>query len=157
PATRIDAYAKGGFYGFLPSHHRSTEPKMYDSPVCWLPHTADNSAGGQLWIPKGSFGPLGGMPVHLSYGRCKGMLLLMNRTTDGVWQGGCVDIPGWQFESGVKTGKFHPRDGSLYVVGLSGWQTSAKKDGCLHRIRYVGGQLSIPTKLSVHPNEVRLT
>jgi hypothetical protein len=85
------------------------------------------------------------------------MLLLMNRTTDGVWQGGCVDIPGWQFESGVKTGKFHPRDGSLYVVGLSGWQTSAKKDGCLHRIRYVGGQLSIPTKLSVHTIEVRMT
>ena len=32
----------------------------------------------------------------------------------------------------------NPRDGSLWVAGLKGWQTTAAHDGALHRIRYTG-------------------
>ncbi len=51
PMTRIDVYHKGGFYGDMRAHHRPTPPKTYDPPLLWLPKEADNSAGGQMWVP----------------------------------------------------------------------------------------------------------
>src|SRR5205807_2058805 len=51
PATRIDLYRKGGFYGDMRAHHRATPPKTYDGPLLWLPREADNSAGRQVWVP----------------------------------------------------------------------------------------------------------
>jgi hypothetical protein len=54
PATRVDLYQKGGFYGDMRTHHRKEPPKIYDPPLLWLPREADNSAGGQVWVPEGS-------------------------------------------------------------------------------------------------------
>ena len=51
PATRIDEYKKGGFYGDMRAHHRKEPPKTFDAPLCWLPREVDNSAGGQVWVP----------------------------------------------------------------------------------------------------------
>lgn len=155
PATRIDLYKKGGFYGDMRAHHRETPPKTYDPPLCWLPRQVDNSAGGQVWIPKGKWGPLGGMMLHLSYGKCR-MLLVLPQKVEDVMQAGAVDL-GLQFLSGIKTGRFHPIDGNLYVVGLQGWQSAAVKDGCLQRVRYTGKKITLPVGLSVHTNGVKLT
>src|SRR5262249_57819561 len=76
PATRIDLYQKGGFYGDMRTHHRAKAPEFYDPPLLWLPREIDNSAGGQVWAPEGKFGPLSGHLLHLSYGRCKMFLVL---------------------------------------------------------------------------------
>jgi hypothetical protein len=156
PATRIDQYRRGGFYGDLRAHHRPTPPAIYDPPLCWLPREIDNSAGGQVWVPEGVFGPLGGRPLHLSYGRCKAMLLMRQELPDGTVQGGATDL-GWNFVSGVKTGCFHPRDGHLYVVGLNGWQTAAKRDGCLQRVRYTGRAVVTPLSIEAFAGSLRLT
>ncbi|HEX3135699.1 MAG TPA: hypothetical protein VHX44_19205 [Planctomycetota bacterium] len=32
---------------------------------------------------------------------------------------------------------------------MRGWQTNAGKEGCLHRIRYTGAPVTLPTKLNV--------
>ena len=58
-------------------HHRAVPPKIYDAPICWLPRDIDNSAGGQTWVPPDTFGPLAGLPLHFSYGRCKPMFTAM--------------------------------------------------------------------------------
>jgi type 1 glutamine amidotransferase len=155
PATRIDLYKKGGFYGDMRAHHRAVAPKIYDEPLCWLPRQFDNSAGGQVWVPKGKWGPLSEMMLHLSFGKCRMMLVLPQQVGDAV-QGGAVDL-GLQFLAGVKTGCFHPRDGHLYVVGLQGWQTAAVKDGCLQRVRYTGKKVMLPIGLSAHENGIKLT
>ena len=42
------------------------------------------------------------------------------------------------------------------MVGLNGWQTAARRDGCLQRVRYTGQPLNVPTELSVHTDGVRL-
>jgi hypothetical protein len=135
-------------------HHRAKPPATYDGPFCWLPREADNSAGGQVWVPPDAFGPLAGKTLHLSYGRCR-MLLLLRQTVGDVEQGGAVNL-GVEFLSGAKTGRFGP-DGHLYVVGLRGWQTGAKQDGCLQRVRYTGRPLRVPTDLSVHADGIKLT
>jgi hypothetical protein len=155
PATRLDLYKKGGFYGDMRAHHRTTPPERYDQPLCWLPRQIDNSAGGEVWVPGGKWGPLSNMMIHLSYGRCRMMLILPQKVGD-IEQGGAVDV-GLQFLSGVSRGRFSPKDGHLYLVGLNGWQTAAVRDGCLQRVRYTGEPVRLPVGLSAHENGVKLT
>jgi hypothetical protein len=155
PGTRIDEYRKGGFYGDMRAHHRNVAPKTYDPPLCWLPREVDNSAGGQVWVPDKTFGPLAGLPLHLSYGRCKPFVLLRQECDNGVVQGGVAGLD-VKFLSGVCRGRFGP-DGHLYVCGLTGWQTAAQADGCLQRVRYTGKPLDVPVKMVVNDNTIRLT
>ncbi len=155
PATRIDEYRRGGFYGDMRANHRTPPPTTYDGPLCWVPREIDNSAGGQVWVPPNTFGPLAGLPLHFSYGRCRPYVLLRQECGEGVVQGGvtALDV---NFLSGVCRGRFGP-DGHLYVCGLNGWQTAAKADGCLQRMRVTGQPLDVPVKLAVAGNTVRLT
>ena len=156
PATRIDQYKKGGFYGDMRAHHREVPPKTYDEPICWLPREVDNSAGCQVWVPDDArWGVLAGLPLHFSYGRCKAYVLLRQELGDVV-QGGVAELP-LRFLSGSRTGKFHPKDAQLYVVGLNGWQTAAKADGSLQRVRPTGKALDIPVKMEVVTDGVKLT
>ena len=156
PATRIDQYKKGGFYGDMRAHHREVPPKIYDEPLCWLPREVDNSAGCQVWVPDDArWGALAGLPLHFSYGRCKAYVLLRQELGDVV-QGGVAELP-LRFLSGSRTGKFHPKDAQLYVVGLNGWQTAAKADGSLQRVRPTGKALYIPVKMEVVTDGVKLT
>jgi hypothetical protein len=155
PATRVDEYQPGGFYGDLRAHHRAKQPLIYDGPLTWVPHEVDNSAGGQVWVPENTFGPLAGLPIHFSYGRCKMFVLYRQSFPDGTVQGGVCDL-GPQFLSGVCRGRFGP-DGHLYTCGLNGWQTAAKADGSLQRVRYTGKPVTAPVKLEVVPTGVRLT
>jgi hypothetical protein len=151
PATRLDFYKQVGFYGDMRTHHRPVPPKIYDEPYLWLPKEADNSAGGQVWVPKGQWGALGGHMLHLSYGRCKAYAIL----PDGDrFQGAAVDL-GLTFLSGSARARFQGND--LYVVGLRGWQTAAKKDGCLQRVRYTGKPFPFPVGYHVEPDGVTLT
>jgi type 1 glutamine amidotransferase len=153
PVTRIDQYKKGGFYGDMRTHHRDVPPKIYDEPLLWLPKEADNSAGGQVWVPKGEWGDLSGRMLHLSYGRCKAYAIL----PDGdKFQAGAVDL-GLTFLSGSARARFNPVDKQMYVVGLMGWQTAAKRDGCLQRVRYTGKPYPFPVTFSVHARGVNLT
>lgn len=155
PATRIDEYRRGGFYGDMRTHHRKVPPKTFDPPLCWLPREVDNSAGGQVWLPDGRFGPLGGHLLHLSYGRCKALLLLRHEEAGQV-QGGAYDL-NLKFLSGVMRGRFNPKDGCLYVCGMTGWQTGAAEDGCLQRVRYTGKPITLPTKLAAKKGRLELT
>ena len=156
PATRIDQYRPGGFYGDSRAHHRETPPATFDVPICWVPREVDNSAGGQVWVPPGSWGALGGLPLHLSYGRCRAFVLLRQELPGGLVQGGVADL-GLQFLSGVCRARFRPADGHLYLCGLNGWQTAAKADGCLQRVRYLGTPPDVPVKLVAGGNTLRLT
>jgi len=151
PETRLDVIKPGGFYGFMPMHKRKVAPKTYDPPLMWIPRVLDNSAGGQVWVPKGKGGALGGELLHFSYGRCTMMHILR----DGL-NGGAVPLP-VRFLSGACRGRFNPKDGHLYVTGLLGWQTAAIRDGCLQRVRYLGAELRQPIRMKVHANGIRLT
>jgi hypothetical protein len=155
PATRIDVFRRGGFYGDMRAHHRIVPPDIYDGPLCWLPRQVDNSAGGQVYVDRDDFGPLSRRYLHLSYGKCRWLLLMMQQCGDD-WQGGAVDL-GLTFLSGIQRGRFNPRDGHLYLAGMDGWQTAAQTDGCLQRVRYTGKKFVTPVELAVERSGVRLT
>jgi len=93
--------------------------------------------------------------LHFSWGRCL-MMLVLRDVADGVPQGAAVPLPG-RFLSGAMRGAFNPRDGHLYVVGSTGWQTSALKDGCFQRVRYTGKPLDVPIEWHVRRNGLALT
>jgi hypothetical protein len=69
----------------------------------------------------------------------------MRQAIGDVQQAGAVDL-GLFFQSGAMRGRFGG-DGNLYVCGLRGWQTAARRDGCLQRVRYTGKPLTTPIGL----------
>ncbi|MCC6781921.1 MAG: hypothetical protein IT457_03675 [Planctomycetes bacterium] len=141
PACRLNLSTNGSFWGCMATAHREPAPTTYDEPVCWLPMSVDNSGGGQVWIPKGSFGALGGMMIHQSYGQSSNYLVLMQEHA-GKTQGAVVRLPA-DFESAQMRGRFHS-DGHLYVTGFQGWQTNAAKETAFQRLRRTSAPLHLP-------------
>jgi hypothetical protein len=45
----------------------------------------------------------------------------------------------------------------LYVAGLNGWQTAARRDGCLQRVRATGQPFRMPSAWTTTPTGVRLS
>ncbi len=117
-----------------------------DLPLCWIPMAIDNSSGGEVWVPEGlRWGPLAGRLLQLSYGKCT-LFQVLQETVDGIPQAGLVKFP-MKFSSGVMRGRFHPKDGQLYLSGLRVWQTDGAKDGCFARVRYTRKPLTLPVAL----------
>lgn len=154
PASRLDLIRPGGFYGFMNAHHRETPPTTYDGPLCWIPHSVDNSCGGQTWVSGDKWGPFENHMLHTSYGKCE-LFLVIQEQIGGVDQAGVYKFP-LRFESGAMRARFSPHDGQLYVSGLKGWQTSGAKDGCLQRVRYTGKPVFMPKTLHLHENGIRI-
>lgn len=153
PVCRLNWVKPGGFYGSLGLDHRTPAPTRTDPPLCWLPFAVDNSAGGQVWAGP-QFGPLSGELIHLSYGKCRAFHVL-SQDVDGIRQGGVVPLP-WKFDSSAMRGRVHPQDGSLWVTGHKGWQTTATRDGALHRVRFTGKPFPTLTGFTVQPQAFEL-
>ncbi|HIG29714.1 MAG TPA: hypothetical protein EYQ50_18725 [Verrucomicrobiales bacterium] len=154
PVCRLNWVQKGGFYGCLGTAHRNPLPDTFDPPLCWLPFSVDNSSGGQVWVEGDHWGIPDGELLHLSYGKSSVFRVLKDEV-DGVVQGGVVKFP-LRFQSSVMRGRFNPKDGQLYVAGLKGWQTTAARDGALHRVRYTGRTWKSVSSLKVYSNGIEL-
>ncbi|MEY3535081.1 MAG: hypothetical protein RLZZ582_657 [Verrucomicrobiota bacterium] len=142
PTSEIAEIRPGGWYGFGGPKADHNPPLGRDWPLCWIPHSVDNSSGSQAWIPQGHWGELGGQMMHLLWGRC-GMMLALRDPRGAVTQGAVVPLP-VKFLSGPNRASFRAQDGSLYIAGSTGWQTSAVKDGAVQRVRQTGKPLRIP-------------
>jgi len=154
PACRINLVKEGGFYGHVGSSFRTPKPTTYDPPICWVPMSADNSSGGQVWVSSDKWGPVKGSLLHMSYGKSS-LFILPFEEIGGVPQGGIVQIP-VNFQSSAMRARFSKLDGQLYMTGLRGWQTNAGKEGCLHRVRYTGAPVTLPTTLNVTKDGITL-
>ncbi|MEY4692289.1 MAG: hypothetical protein RIT19_2614 [Verrucomicrobiota bacterium] len=142
PTSEIAEIRPGGWYGFGGPKADHNPPLGRDWPLCWIPHAVDNSSGSQAWIPQGQWGDLGGQMMHLLWGRC-GMMLALRDPRGAATQGAVVPLP-VKFLSGPNRASFRAQDGSLYIAGSTGWQTSAVKDGAVQRVRRTGKPLRIP-------------
>jgi hypothetical protein len=155
PSSCISEARTSGWYGYGGPRITGDRPLGYDPQLCWIPHSVDNSGGSQLWVTSDRWGPLKGGLLHFSYGRCAQMLVLRG-VVDGVAQAAVAPLPG-RFLSGIMRGAFNPGDGQLYLVGSTGWQTAAARDGCLQRVRYTGAPILVPIEAHAHTNGLRLT
>ncbi len=178
PASGVFAVRQGGFYGAMMSHHRSPVPTDFERPFCWFPRLADNSCGGQVWVPPGQWGPLANQLLHLSYGQCELRVMLREPLAGGSWSaaavnpsddsialrrsplvtmnGGSTELP-MTFASGIHRGRFNKKDGHLYLTGLKGWVTSAVNDGCFQRVRYTGLPVDLLVGMKTYRNGIALT
>lgn len=151
PASAICQIKPGGFYGHGgPQPGQTVEPPLVD-----LPRGVDNSCGGQCFTESGKWGPLGGQLIHFSPGAANHFLILREKIGD-QWQGAAVPLPG-DFLSGAQQGRINPKDGQLYVSGMSGWGVYAPADGCFERVRYTGGPAMLPIALETRDNGVLIT
>jgi hypothetical protein len=155
PASRVNLVKRGGFYGHVYTAHQAKQPTDYDKPLLWLPHQVDNSSGGQIWVTSDRWGQSKGDLLHLSYGRCR-MFKIMREEIDGQPQGGAVQFP-LRFDSGIMRGRFNPKDGQLYAVGLKVWQTSGARYGAFHRVRYTGKPVNMPADLHIKKGGLEIT
>jgi putative heme-binding domain-containing protein len=148
PASMVCEIKPGGHYGYLGP--RNGHPP--DLPLVYLPRGLDNSSSAQVTVPDDRFGPLKGQMLHFSFGTGTYFLLLRDKV-DGQSQGAVVPMPG-EFQSGVHRGRFNPRDGQLYVVGMTGWGSYTPADGCFQRVRYTGEPAQFPLEWHAHENGV---
>ena len=146
PASMINEVRGKGHFGSGGPKNGQTP----DLPLVYLPRGLDNSSGAQVTVTSDRWGPLKGSMVHLSYGTGTYFLLLRDEV-DGQPQGAVVPMPG-EFLSGSHRGKFNPKDGQLYVVGMAGWGTYTPSDGCFQRVRYTGDQVVLPLQTHAHEN-----
>jgi glucose/arabinose dehydrogenase len=155
PASRFSIIKPGGFYGHVNNAFKTPKPTTYDNPVCWLPKNIDNSSGGQVWVTSKKWGPFRGDMLHMSYGHCALFKVLLDKV-DGEYQGGVVKFP-LKFDSGIMRGRFNEKDGQLYVAGLNVWQSDGARKGAVHRVRYTGQPVNMPTQLRATKQGVELT
>jgi hypothetical protein len=154
PSSVIAEVKPAGWYGYGGPRPAGDRPLGYDLPLCWIPHRVDNSSGSQLWAPGDKWGPLQNHFLHFSFGRCAEFVVL-REIVDGLPQAAVAQIPG-KFLSGAMRGAFNPVDGQLYVVGSTGWQTSAARDGCLQRVRFTGAEAFLPIEVHAHTNGLQI-
>ena len=156
PSCPINWIEPGRFYGHVHKHYPQAQKDSPRAPaMVWLPMSFDNSNGSQVWVTSDKWGPYFGRMLHLSYGKCSLMAVMM-QDVGGVKQGGVVRFP-FKFVSGGMRGRFNPADGQLYIVGMRGWQTDGSRDGCFHRVRYTGKPANMPLDLTVSRTGVEIT
>lgn len=155
PVDRINWVKPGGFYGVPDLAHRTPEPSTTDNPICWMVYPGwDNSNGDPIFCTSDRFGPFKGELLYLSYGQCH-LFNVMKEERDGEIQGGVSRFP-VEFDSGSMRARFG-EDGNLYVCGLKGWQTTARRDTCFQRVRYTGKPVHMPIALHVKDDGIEIT
>ena len=156
PATPINWVKADGFHGVINNLTPKETAAGFIPPLAWLPKDYDNSGGGQIWVTSDQWGPFTGELLHESYGKSSLYLVLKERAANGLMQGGVVRFP-LKFTSSVMRARFNPRDGQLYVAGLSEWQSNASKPTGFDRVRYTGQKVYSVRSLKVLKNGVQLT
>jgi azurin len=108
-------------------------------PLLQLPRGEDNSSSGQVYLGDDAWPKLSGKGnlLHASFGT--GSVWMVSRQKiEGVWQGAAQRLSG-AMRSGAQHLRFNRKDGHLYVSGMQGWGSYTPDDGCLQRVRHVGG------------------
>ena len=135
---------------------RHLDPEETPKPLVWMSKRRgiDNSGGGQAWVTSDRWGPLKDQLLHLSYGQSK-MYLVLKEEKNGQVQGGVtrLNVP---LSSSAMRARINKRDGQLYASGLKGWQTNARSNGGLDRIRYTGKPVYMPKSLQVKKDLIEI-
>ena len=118
-------------------------------PLCWITNAFDRSPAELLWVDQPAWGPLKGALLNLSYGNGK-VFVVPHETVAGRLQGGMCALPIPAFPTGMMRGRFHPRDGHLYLCGMFAWAGNRQQPGGFYRVRYTGEPVHLPVGLNAH-------
>ncbi|MCX6836295.1 MAG: plastocyanin/azurin family copper-binding protein [Verrucomicrobia bacterium] len=143
----------------LGAHFGAGGPKNGKPPepvLMYMPRGEDNSSSSQVFISSDKWASLKGDNnlIHLSSGGGSAWLM-MRQNVKGRWQCAAIKISG-NFDSGPQCARFNPKDGHLYINGMTGWGTYTPKDGCFQRVRFTGGDKPVPVAFEARDNGVLL-
>ncbi|EDM27711.1 probable large, multifunctional secreted protein [Lentisphaera araneosa HTCC2155] len=156
PACKINYLEKGDFAGVIHPGNGKKESEGYKKPLCFIPMNRDNSGGSQIWVPKNSWGDLGGKLIHLSYGQSKAYTTFQEKV-NGQVQGGVVALPIRLMSSGMRI-RFNPKNtDSAIITGFKGWQTNASRMSAINRVRYKGNKMIRPLEVKATTQGLYLT
>ena len=142
PSSPIYFVQEGDYFGVPATAHQDIPPEI-TPPLTWVPHNVDRSGTEQVWITSDQLGPLNGSLIHLSYGQ-PGLYLVYSEEVDGkLVNGAFTDLP-ISFTGPLMEGAIHPVDGQLYMGGFQVWDSNAQDVSNLYRMRYTGGDFTIP-------------
>ena len=81
--------------------------------------------------------------------------VVLKEEKNGQVQGGVtrLNVP---LSSSAMRARINKRDGQLYASGLKGWQTNARSNGGLDRIRYTGKPIYMPKSLRVKKDLIEI-
>jgi hypothetical protein len=155
PKNRINRVKIGGFYGnmFGYSSVTNTSDDAMEQPMVWITNAKDRSPAELVWVPKNTWGSLGGSLLNLSYGTGR-IFIVPHEEVGGQWQGAVCELPMPAFATGVMRGRFGA-DGALYACGLFGWAGNAVAPGGFHRIRRA--EKPAPLPIAIHAARAALT
>lgn len=159
PMNRINWVKEGGFYGNMYGYGAPADSsdEAMTQPLLWIDKKYDRSPAELVWADSDRWGPLSGSLLSLSYGYGK-IFVIMPHQFEGTKQGGLVELPVPQFPTGIMRGRFNPKDGQLYTLGMSAWATNQMLQvGGLYRVRYTGQSLHLPIATKALTSGVELT
>jgi hypothetical protein len=157
PTTPLNWVDGKAFHGVINDLTPKDLATKFAPPILWLSHNDyDNSGGGQVWVTSDKWGPFKGELLHESYGKSSLYLVMRQDIGNGSQQAGVVKIP-VKFTSSAMRARFNPRDGQLYVAGLSEWQSNAARITGFDRVRYTGKPVYSVSGLKVTSKGVDLT
>lgn len=154
----LDPSGKPKFYGNMFGYTDVTDSSdaAMEPPLCWITNAFDRSPAELLWVESDRWGPLKGSLLNLSYGYGKVFLVPHEKVGDKM-QGGMIELPVPPFPTGVMRGRFHPRDGQLYLCGMFAWAGNATQPGGLYRLRATGKPIQLPVGLNATKAGLKLT
>ena len=159
PMNRINRVTQGGFYGNMWGYNppEDTSDAAMIQPMAWIDMKYDRSPSELVWADTDRWGPLNGSLLNLSYGYGK-IFVVMTQKFGDQEQGGMVELPVPQFPTGIMRARFNPKDGQMYVCGMSAWATSRMiQVGGFYRVRYTGKSLNLPVQLEALTTGMKLT
>lgn len=138
---------EGATYGF--EHERSTPMLVV------LPARVDSSSGGQCWSDPDRWGPLNGSIIHTSYSRSAAFYC---RTQDvGDYPNGFAMRLPFDFKAGAMRPRVNPVDGQTYIACKKGWDSIARVDGVIYRIRATGEPSHLIQEVTATSEGLQLT
>lgn len=159
PMNRINWVEEDGFYGNMwgfGAPADSSDDAMA-RPLMWIDSRYDRSPAELLWADSDAWGPLQGALLNLSYGYGK-IFVVMPQFFDDVKQAGMIELPVPRFPTGIMRGRFNPKDGQLYALGMSAWATNQMiQVGGMYRIRYTGKDLHLPVSMKALEGGMQIT
>ena len=138
---------EGASYGF---QHPRTTPMLVV-----LPARVDSSSAGQCWSDPHRWGPLSGSIIHNSYSR-SAIFYCFIQDLLPYPNGFAIKFP-FHLRAGAMRARVNPTDGQVYIACKKGWDSIARYDGALYRIRHTGQPSHFITQAAATRNGIRLT
>ena len=138
---------EGAHYGY---EHERTTPMLVV-----LPASADSSSGGQCWSDPDRWGPLSGSIIHTSYSR-SAAFYCVSQDLEPYPNGFAMRLP-FDLKAGAMRPRVSPIDGQVYIACKRGWDSIARTDGVIYRIRHTGDPSHLIRNAEATKTGIRLT